>query len=256
MHVREVTPETSGFLDDGARPEYGLLVDPSIGHSFVYWARRPVPANNFGQYLDREKFDLAEDFYRTHDAARAVEALDRLATRYVVTFIQGFSPPMPFVQQLHREDGPGRHAEPCGPCLRLVTEGPPYGSPRRGFRPRGGAVPYKLFERVEGARIEVRAEPDALVRLELDLETPLGRRFVFAMRGRAEPDGTATLRVPYSTGATLPVHSVGPYRVEVDGRLHRVEVSERAVLEGATIDADATVDGGMGPPASREPRPR
>ena len=53
--VREATPPVRGFFDTTARPEYGILVPPTLGHAFVYYARRPVVINNLGPYLDPEK---------------------------------------------------------------------------------------------------------------------------------------------------------------------------------------------------------
>jgi len=238
LAVREATPETSGFLDLRTAPEYGLLVDPSLGHSFVYWARRPVPANNFGPYLDREKFDDATRFYREVDATLAVEALDRLGARFVVTGAGTFVPPMPYGQRLHRGDG-FRGGDPvCGPCLRLVSEGPMYGTPGRSIlsRPsRRSFIPYKLFERVAGARVEIEAHPGTPVRLELDLQTPVGRSFVFEVGTEAAVDGWARLRVPYATDVSPPVHARGPYRVRLGDTLQSLEVSDEAVRSGATL---------------------
>ena len=77
--VRRATPETSGFLEPDAAPEYGLLVPPTLGHSFVYNARRPVPANNFGPYLDAEKYDRATAFYQVSTEAEAVAIAEELA---------------------------------------------------------------------------------------------------------------------------------------------------------------------------------
>jgi len=233
VEVGRVTPETSGFFDARVVPEYELLVDPSLGHSFLYWARRPVPANNFGQYLDREKFDLASLFYAEVDSARALEALDRLAPRFVVTAMDPYPPPLPYSQRLHRGDG-FRGGDPvCGACLRLVSEGPPGGT-RRLMQSLGGYVPYKLFERVPGAQLEIAAAPGARVGLELDLVTPLGRSLVFQVEAQAAPDGRARLRVPYATDAETPVHAVGAYRLRIDGGPSRaLEVSDEAVRAGS-----------------------
>jgi asparagine N-glycosylation enzyme membrane subunit Stt3 len=235
VEVGRVTPETAGYLDARQTPEYALLVDPSFGHSFLYWARRPVPANNFGQYLDREKFDAAALFYAETDATRALEALDRLDPRFVVTAMDPYAPPLPYSQRLHRGDG-FRGSDPvCGPCLRLVSEGPPGGT-RRLMQGRGGYVAYKLFERVDGALVEVAAPPGAQVKLELDLVTPLGRRPQFEIEARADDDGWARLRVPYATDPGPPVHAEGPYRVRVgDADVRSLEVPDEAVRSGAVI---------------------
>jgi hypothetical protein len=113
-------------------------------------------------------------------------------------------------------------------------------------------VPYKLFEVVEGAVIEARAEPDAEVRAELWMLTPLGRRFRYRAVTRADSQGIARLRVPYSTDAAMAVAAEGPYRVFVAGAVRRVEVPNRAVLLGEVISdtgASALAPGGL--PQSR-----
>ena len=101
--VRRATPETSGFLEPDAAPEYGLLVPPTLGHSFVYNARRPVPANNFGPYLDAEKYDRATAFYHVSTEAEAAAIAKELGARYVVTQLQGVAGESlgAFVAQLH-----------------------------------------------------------------------------------------------------------------------------------------------------------
>ena len=80
--LRRVTPETSGFLDAG-RPEYGVLVNPDLGHITSYRGRRATPASNFGPYLDPDKLSDAWAFYFSADSeAEALEILRRLDVRY------------------------------------------------------------------------------------------------------------------------------------------------------------------------------
>jgi hypothetical protein len=88
---------------------------------------------------------------------------------------------------------------------------------------------------VEGAVIEARAEPDAEVRAELWLVTPLGRRFRYRSVTRANANGIARLRVPYATEAATAVAAEGPYRLFVGGSVRRVSVPERAVLRGDAV---------------------
>lgn len=240
--VRQATPETSGYLDDRLKPEYGLLVPPSLGHSFLYSARRAVPANNFGSYLDRGKLMDAERFYYHVDAVEAIEALERLGLRFVVTAAAAFTPPIPYAQRLHRGDG-YRGGDPvCGPCFRLVTEGPERGTPSPlmfARRPRRSFIPYKLFERVAGARIEIAARPGTEVHIELNLQTPLRRNFMFELSAQAGADGWARLRVPYATDVAPPVHARGRYRIRVGDAVQYLEVSEQAVRSGAALSLPA-----------------
>jgi len=155
-----------------------------------------------------------------------------------VTAVEGFTPPMPYGQRLHRGDG-YRGGDPvCGPCFRLVTEGPANGTPRR-LQSSRSFVPYKLFERVAGAEIEIAAPPGTEVRLELDLETPSGRSFVFEVSAQATPDGWARPRVPYATDVTPPVHARGLYRLHIGDALQSLAISDETVRSGTTISVQA-----------------
>jgi len=234
--VRGATPETAGFLEPGVLPEYGLLVPPTLGHLFVYVARRPVAANNMGPYLDAEKFHEARRFFFEVDSeAEALAIAERLGTRFLVS--RAAAPRGPqhgaFVRQLHHRDGAATDGRPHLERFRLVTEGPRRGRqrPRRRQRP----VPYKLFERVEGAVLEARGAPGELLEAEVPIVTPLGRSFRFRAVARADPSGTARVRVPYATDASTPVRPVGPYTVRFADDRWRIQVPDAAVREGRVL---------------------
>jgi hypothetical protein len=97
------------------------------------------------------------------------------------------------------------------------------------------AVPYKLFEVVRGAQLEVEAPAGASVAASVTVVGSSGRRFAHVVRARGDASGIARLRVPYATSASSPVGAHGPYRVQVGDVTHSVEVSERAVRKGTTI---------------------
>ena len=42
------TPPTSGWIDPGEPPEYGVLAPWGLGHLIEYVARRPTVTNGFG----------------------------------------------------------------------------------------------------------------------------------------------------------------------------------------------------------------
>jgi len=233
--VRAATPETSAFFDDAIDPEYGVLVDPSLGHSILYWGRRPVPANNFGPYLDRQKFDDANVFYLVRDEALAVAALDRLGSRFVVTAARPYTPPMPYGQRVHRGDGYRAGDPVCGPCLRLVTEGPANGTTMLPIASDRTFIPYKLFERVAGALVEIEASPGSAVSIELELESPLGRSFVFQLSGEANSSGRAQFRVPYATNIAPPTRAKGLYRARIGQQVQTFAVADDAVRAGRKI---------------------
>ena len=239
--VREMTPETSGFLEPHAAPEYGVLVPPTLGHSFVYIARRPVPANNFGPYLHAEKYDRVTAFYQASTEAEAAAIADGLGSRYVVTQLRPVAGKQPgaFVAQLHGRDGAAAGGRPVLEHFRLITESPAVDkrpASARGTRwTRKPPIPFKLFERVEGAVLEARGEPGELLTAKVSIASPIGRRFPFRAASRADAGGTARVRVPYSTDASAHARATGAYTVRIGGASWQVEVPDAAVREGNLI---------------------
>ena len=237
--VGEVTPETSGYLDDGAPPEYAVLCRPSHGHTLHYMARRATPANNFGPYLHRDRYLAAELFYSVPGEPQALALAEGTGSRYVLTFAQEAPSLERFADRLHHWDGGGPAPAPASRRFRLVAEGPPDGTPRHTAFPSGrvprGTIPYKLFEVVAGAVLQVRGEPGKEVRAELWLTTPLGRRFRYRAVARANAQGVARLRVPYASEPATSVVADGPYRVFAAGAVLTAPVPEHAVRRGEVV---------------------
>jgi dolichyl-diphosphooligosaccharide--protein glycosyltransferase len=240
--VREATPETTGFLDEVQTPEYGVLVPATQGHFFTYIARRPVPANNLGPYLDRDLFERAQSFYKARQSDEAIDLLEALQVRYFVTSL-GKLREGTFVMAVHRSnDSPTRaRLRPSTGRIRLITSGPPKGRPSATLGPRGNGVKvpaYKLFEVVEGAVFVGEAEPNARATAELTLTTPLGRT-PYRVVGRADASGRLQLRVPYPSEAPDTqqpmVHALGRWRVRFGGNRYKVAVTEIDVHEGREI---------------------
>jgi hypothetical protein len=98
-------------------------------------------------------------------------------------------------------------------------------------------IPYKLFERVAGALLEVDAAPGDDVRAQLVLETPTGRRLLYRARARADATGVASLRVAYPTTSDGPVRALGPYTIHAGGHRLSAEVPEDAVRTGTVVRA-------------------
>lgn len=241
QQVRAATPETAGFLDEG-RPEYGITTFAGLGHVLHQVARRATPADNFGHYVGAEPFFASQAVYELEDEAEAVEALERLKTPYLVTADLGGPESAGLLHRLHRHDGGAVGGRPAFGRFRLVTEGPaggqPIGTLFGGSLPASN-VPYKLFQVVEGALLEVAAPPGAEVSAELLLETPLGRRFRYRTAAGSGSDGIARLRLPYASGGRQPVRSLGPWTVRSGGLVFAVEVDDAAVTQGRTVRAAA-----------------
>lgn len=240
--TRDATPETSGFLDETQIPEYGVLVPPVDGHLFTYVARRPLPANNLGPYLDPELFEHASAFYSARRTEEALGHLEALQVRYFIT-AAGLLRRNTFVGAVHRLDDswePGQNRPSTG-RIRLVVAGPRNGSPVRFFGPPGErkpSPPYKLFEFVEGAVLVAEAAPNTLAIAELRLVTPLGPTRHRASQ-RADESGQLRLRVAYPSAApNTPeprVHAVGPWRLKIGDRRYEVAVTEDDVREGREV---------------------
>lgn len=248
--VRAVTPETSGYLGLGPAPAYGIISHANLGHALQYRARRATATDPFWWYIGRENWDRSLAFLDAVSEPEALALADQLAARYVVT-MPGFAADT-LVARLHARDGvadgPGQSALEH---FRLVTESPRGGSSIGALfgGSAGPSIPYKLFEIVPGAVIEVATEADVPVNARVTIRTPTGRTIGYRSDARAASDGVARIRVPYATGddegsVGKPVaRAVGPYRVRVGERVHRVEISERDVRRGGVvrIGGDASI---------------
>lgn len=231
--VRTATPETHGFLDPEVQPEYGIFAWSGIGHHLHYVARRATAADNFGPVtgLDDRNFVLSDRLFRYRRPARALRALRRLGTPYVITTDFNWEEPDVFLNRLHLDDGSAREARPAIPRLRLLVESRAQG--RHGSR-------FKLFERVRGAVLELEAPPGTPVEARVALRTNGGRGFVWSNRGVADASGRGRLRVPYATeGSLAQTRAVGPVQVFADDSVLALEVYENEVRKGDSIDVSA-----------------
>lgn len=242
--VRAVTPETSGYFDPKQEPEYGVVAHANFGHAIQNVARRPTPTDPFWAFIGAENWHAAFGLLASDSEEEALAFARRLRARYVMSFSS--ADPATVEGWLHFADGLAVDRWPAARHFRLVSEGPDGGAhfadsfqvQGRG-RPAGGKLaPYKLFEVVDGARIEISTVPGSEVTASLRLRTPSGRGLFYEARAVAAPDGGASLRVPYPTRNERPatgVRALGPYRLRADGRSFAVAVSERQVRSGAVV---------------------
>ena len=238
QQVRAATPETGGFLDPGVVPDYGVLCFATMGHLIQHVAHRPTTSDNFGPYLLKSNLRLTNGFYAIKNEESAIRLAERLRVRYVITAEQGRPRPMMMLHRLHRADGTGRYGGRRLERFRLVTEGPGGGVSigRLTGRPLPpGDVPYKLFEIVAGALLEVSAADNVQVIAEVDVETPIGRRFTYRASSRTDERGIAHLRIPYATDTHAPARPIAPYRVIAGRGSAQVTVTDADVQGGATV---------------------
>jgi len=253
--VRVSTPETSGFLDANARPEYGILADPSLGHVLHAVARRATPSDNFGAYVGPEGFMTTLRVLLAMPEEAAVAALRELRVRYVATSWQPSYPAGSLLYRLHEQDGLESATERALAHFRHVAEGPAGGVPLASLlAPVAGAppMPYKLFEVVEGAILEVEADPGARVAASAEVRTAAGRGFRYRARATADAAGVARIRVPYATEAAGPAaRAAGAWRIAAGGSVRCARVSEQDVREGAVVRVGA--DAACEPVTSGQP---
>ncbi|MEQ8762973.1 MAG: STT3 domain-containing protein [Planctomycetota bacterium] len=233
--LAEHSPPTSGY-DSKATPEYGVLVPWDTGHLVMQMARRPVVSNNFGDDIGQESFRDTIEFFRTHDPGAALHIAEDRAVRYVVSnlfYNRSLTEEKRrrFQFALHYLDGRSDSGESL-PEWRLLAETRfPEGEP---------AAAYKLWERVQGARLRGRTLPGEPVVAEVQIETNLGRTFPVRFKTVADEEGLFAIRVPYATQkCKWPTKPQGPYRVFLPrlGLSARMDVPEIAVQVGTNLDA-------------------
>ena len=239
--VRRATPETSAYLSPGPVPTYGVIAHANLGHALQYGARRATATDPFWWYIGRDNWQASFGFLAASTEGEALAFADRLHGRYLVTTAE--EDPLSVAGQLHRLDGLARKSRPALTRFRLVSESLPGG---RGlgqiFRPaKNGAVAYKLFEIVPGAKVVVEALPGQAVQASLQVRSNQGRLFRYRAVGLADDEGKARLVLPYATEpSALPLRpprteAMGAYRLEVAGQARALHVPEQAVVGGEQL---------------------
>ncbi|ADI74124.1 Oligosaccharyl transferase STT3 subunit [Methanohalobium evestigatum Z-7303] len=147
--------------------------------------------------------------------------------------------------RLHIFDGDGLEQ------YRMVHETRPGNSPERGYKQvynvlHGGNLELqdtgfvKIFEYVEGAKVQGTAPEDTKVTISVPIRTSQGRTFEYSQTTTS--DGTYSFTVPYSTEGpiqgetqfdTMPTE---PYTISYNNVTEQVSVTERDVLDGNTVE--------------------
>ncbi len=254
------------WIERNTEPGACVLADWSHGHTLEWAAARPTVATNFGSYVGRASFVDPARFFMEESPAAAERLLEERDARFVLLTSE-----LPdLLNSLVERGAPGRRARYVDDAragqvrpawfatmgARLMFEGevfrnpgaPPldflrlvYASPlpdpRRRLRgPEDVSPAAWLWERVPGARLEVRAEPGSRLRVELEVELPRARRrFRWWGEAGAGPDGLAILRVPYATDAATEELRVVRARWSLDGEERPLLVPESAVRGGGRV---------------------
>lgn len=95
---------------------------------------------------------------------------------------------------------------------------------------------FKAFEVVGGATLVGQASPGEKVFLRLTVQTNVGRTFLYEREATVDASGNFSLVVPYDTGGSAPVHSLGPYRLKIGERIMHLTVTDEAVRHQRVVD--------------------
>jgi hypothetical protein len=246
------------------RPQ-GILGPWDMGHRALYITSSPVVANNFGLHIGEDSFREPASFFLETDEARAAEALDRRKVSFVVTdwdlaFAQQLvahlgADPAPFFTPLPGPEA-GTMMTPAFTRTMYFRMGSSYaGSQGLANYPGGQAVPIaplerfrlvqetsvaqplrrlRIYERVQGARLQVTGAPGTVLRLRYAFRTPQGKEFAHR-REVTLAGGAAEIRLPYSSERPEYGHSVR-YMIQAEnGTEAGLLVTEANVVQGQVI---------------------
>lgn len=233
--VRAVTPETAGFMAPAERPEYGIMAMSGYGHVLHYVSRRATPADNFGPQFNAARHASVLRFYAARSESEALEIVRETRSRYVMTDSFARLQQATIGDSLHGFNGSAGPEAVALAHFRLVSTA----RPGRIMIGRGlQGVPYKLFEVVNGALLEVPSRPGKLVTATIKLRTAWRQEFDWMSKALADADGFARIRVPYATQGTptqSDVQPVGSYRVRAEQQSWLIDVDENAVQTGQRL---------------------
>jgi hypothetical protein len=269
------------------RPQ-GMLGPWDMGHRILYITGSPVVANNFGLHIGEDSFREPASFLLETDEARAVAALDRRKVSFVLTdwelsFAQQLvehlgADPKPFFMPLPGPEA-GTMMTPAFTQTLYFRMGSSYaGSQGLANYPGGQAVPIaalerfrlvqetsvaqplrrlRIYERVQGARLQVTGAPGSVLRLRYAFRTPQGKEFVHR-REVPVTGGAVEIRLPYSSERPEYGHTARYMIRAENGTEAGLLVPEASVVQGQVVSLTwmpPQAAGQRPPPASRPPVP-
>lgn len=215
--INENTPQTSGYFDN-EKPEYGFLTYRNESNLLAYYSRRPVVVGNtfWG-------FRTMAEIFSAQSEREAAALCDEYKVRYIFlntweTYDDDYYNFWDFFRSL-----------PPGPEYKLLNQPIPRST---GFRnwfyfwlrdhlaltPLGNfgitncfraiyaaeaaemvLPPYFVFEKVKGAVLKLRVDPQTTVTISLGL-TFNHLKFLYKVRQISDASGNVEFIVPYATG--------------------------------------------------------
>jgi dolichyl-diphosphooligosaccharide--protein glycosyltransferase len=264
--IKNNTPDAKFYNSPTQKPLYGIMNIWDWGHFIEYLSERPAAVNPYGMGIDK-----MVNFYLAKTEREANKIMDQNECRYVITadptpvidglrkvsmlypgetyrFLQFEGPMLRLPKQeflnlmgvkLHLHNG----VKPYVPDMdveglqhyRLVYESPEISE----LQYVGGPVTtqkLKIFEYVKGAKYVLKTKPNTEVKIDLELETNTGRKFIYENRVNSNITGNIEIFLPYSTsGSKYPVKAQGKYKIIADKKEFKLNVPEDAVLTGKTL---------------------
>jgi asparagine N-glycosylation enzyme membrane subunit Stt3 len=243
------TPKTRGYLDATLQPEYGVLAGWGNAHLLRYRAERPLLQDHFGPYAGRESFESAWAYFAARDETAAIEILERLGVRYVVSRASGAGSlaglaPDAMAMRLAMDFGSFKSANHDYPTPglsrhRLIfhTRSEPL---KRGKVPLRASPPNQsigVWEVVPGARIKGNGDPGDKVHLALDLETSSRGIHVYRLRSVVDATGRYEFVVPYPTDVEFSpdVRAASDYEIRISRTKSQLAIPEADVQSGGVV---------------------
>jgi hypothetical protein len=246
------------------------------GHAIEWAADRPSVANNFGSYISLESYTDPSRFFLEEDPLRAEALLERRNVRFV--FVPGDLPaivpsmcnalggeqtarwltstPQAGVQTstawlrtlgarlLHQGEVLGPPEQQAWgqlrplDCLRLVHVSAYLQQRHIDPRTRAPRPAVQVWERVAGARVELRGNVGESTRVWVEVRFPNTPLVVnWSASAQVGESGVARLRVPYATEiGTAQNDAVGAQaRYQIGERTETFAIPEASVRAGSTI---------------------
>lgn len=257
-YITTHTPPPGNFSDPGKKPSYGIICNWSWSFQLEYLAQRAcVSTGNHESGING--IIAAEKFYQIQNENEAYRVLKDLGVRYVV----GDKKFSIWTGDIAKIGEPSAHPEKVARVLRQeelnmvslrrtmayrlcweILRPPPEGKvePLHHFRllyvsdANKDAMPFMLFEAVNGAHLTIKAAPNKPVAIWTRILANNGQVLPFRVMGRTDASGTFSTIVPYSSEGSGEVKA-GPYHLQVGYSERLVNVGEKAVADGDEIVA-------------------